>query len=357
MKIRVLIVDDAVVVRSRVSKILSTVPEIEVAGIAANGRIALAKIPQVNPDVIILDIEMPDMNGLETLAAIRETYPKLPVIMFSTFTIAGATATLEALSLGANDYATKPSNMVNVEAANQHILTELVPKIKLFGAVRGEGRVKRTYVYSSPSPTPDSPPPTPSVLAIGVSAGGPNALAELLPALSADFPVPILIVQHMPPMFTKLLAERLASKCKIRVREATPGAVLEPGIAWIAPGDFHMMVERNGDTVQIATNQAPPENFCRPAVDVLFRSVAQVYGANSLVVVLTGMGQDGLRGCGHIHEVGGTIFVQDEASSVVWGMPGLVANAGLAERIIALDQMADVINLRFARSGDTTSKS
>ncbi len=340
-KIRVLIVDDAVVVRSRVSKILSSDPQIEVVGVAANGYIALAKIPQVNPDVIILDVEMPDLNGLETLTAIRQNYPLLPVIMFSTFTRTGAEATLSALSLGANDYATKPSNLGSVEAANQHICQELVPKIKLFG------------IDSTKSPPAIAPqtiaPPTPlakkqvDIVAIGVSTGGPNALAVLLSQLPAEFSVPIVIVQHMPPMFTQLLAQRLASKCKIPVQEAFPGAVLEPGYAWIAPGDFHMIVERHGTGGQIATNQEPPENSCRPSVDVLFRSVAQVYGARTLAVVLTGMGGDGLHGCKCIREAGGQILVQDKASSVVWGMPGFVANAGLADQILPLDQMADEI--------------
>jgi two-component system, chemotaxis family, protein-glutamate methylesterase/glutaminase len=353
MKIRVLIVDDAVTVRSRVSKVLSTVPEIEIAGVAANGRIALAAIPQTNPDVIILDVEMPDMNGLETLVAIREKYPELPVIMFSSFTIAGATITLEALSLGANDYATKPSNLGSIEAANEHILTNLVPKVKLFSKLFDAQNIeqqkqKAREIHLPTSPVlPDIYSNTSTakidVVAIGVSTGGPNALAEILPAFPADFPVPILIVQHMPPMFTQLLAERLNSKCQILVKEAVAGTVIGGGQAWIAPGDYHMMVEQNGEQVQIAINQAPPENFCRPAVDVLLYSVAKIYGAKSLAVILTGMGQDGLRGCQYIREVGGHIFVQDQTSSVVWGMPGFVANAGLAERVISIDQMAGAI--------------
>lgn len=340
-KIRVLIVDDAVVVRSRVSKILSSDPQIEVVGVAANGRIALAKIPQVNPDVIILDVEMPDMNGLETLAAIRHNYPLLPVIMFSTFTRTGAIATLEALSLGANDYATKPSNLGSVEAANQHICLELVPKIKLFGTQSIKSQVAIAPQTIAP-PTPLAKAQI-DIVAIGVSTGGPNALAVLLSQLPAELSVPIVIVQHMPPMFTQLLAQRLASKCKIPVQEAFPGAVLEPGHAWIAAGDFHMIVERHRTGGQIATNQEPPENSCRPSVDVLFRSVASVYGARTLAVVLTGMGGDGLHGCKCIREAGGQILVQDKASSVVWGMPGFVANAGLADRVLPLDQMADEI--------------
>lgn len=194
------------------------------------------------------------------------------------------------------------------------------------------------------------------VVAIGGSIGGPDALAVVLPELPADLPVPIVIVQHMPPMFTKLLAERLASKCQIRVDEAVPGAVLEPGHAWIAPGGFHMIVSRNGKVVRIRTHQEPPENSCRPAVDVLFRSVAEVYGGGALAVVLTGMGQDGLRGCKYMREVGAQILAQDQASSVVWGMPGFVANAGLADKILPLDQIGGEIMRRVkenrAKTGD-----
>ena len=365
-KIRVLIVDDAVLVRSRVSKVLSSDPDLEVVGVAANGRIALAKIPQVNPDAIVLDVEMPQMNGLETLAAIRQTYPLLPVIMFSTFTRTGATATLEALSLGANDYATKPSNLGSVEAVNQHICEELIPKIKLFGSQRAEGQedketrgIQNDLTHHSPLATSDSSLATRhsplatervDIVAIGVSTGGPNALAALLSEFPAEFPVPIAIVQHMPPMFTKLLAERLASKCEIRVDEAFAGALLEPGRAWIAPGNFHAIVERDGKVVRIGINQEPPENSCRPSVDVLFRSIAQVYGAKALAVVLTGMGQDGLRGCEYIREVGGQILVQDRASSVVWGMPSFVANAGLADRVVSLGQMAGEIISRVRKN-------
>lgn len=348
-KIRVLIVDDAVVVRSRVSKLLSSDPELEVVGVAANGHIALAKIPQVNPDVVILDVEMPEMNGLETLAAIRQTYPCLPVIMFSTSTRTGATATLEALARGATDYSTKPSNLGSVEAANQHICTDLIPKIKLFGAAVAKIEMPTSVTKAIAAPIRLVTEAV-EVVAIGVSTGGPNALAVLLAQFPADLPVPILIVQHMPPMFTKLLAERLASKSKIQVDEAVPGTILKPGQAWIAPGDFHLIVERHDTVVRLATHQAPPENSCRPSVDVLFRSVAQVYGARAIAVVMTGMGQDGLRGCEYIREVGGEILVQDRASSVVWGMPGFVANAGLADRVIPLDQMAGFIIRRLGKN-------
>lgn len=354
-KIRILIVDDAVVVRSRVSKVLSSTPGLEVVGVAANGRIALAKIPQVNPDVVILDVEMPEMNGLETLAAIRKSYPLIRVIMFSTLTERGATATLEALSLGATDYATKPNNPDSIDAAIQHIRDDLIPKIRVLGS--GAANSQMLTVDARLITAPNQPlttkvvsnPNRVDVVAIGVSTGGPNALADVLPEFPADFPVPIVIVQHMPPMFTSLLAERLASKTKIRVEEAVPGAVLEPGHAWIAPGDFHMIVERDG-IVRIGTHQEPPENSCRPAVDVLFRSVAEAYGGGAIAVVLTGMGQDGLRGCKCIRSVGGQILAQDEASSVVWGMPGFVANAGLADQVLPLDQIGGEIIRRVRKN-------
>ncbi|MUG95279.1 chemotaxis-specific protein-glutamate methyltransferase CheB [Scytonema sp. UIC 10036] len=344
-KIRVLVVDDAVVVRSRVSKILSGDPELEVVGVAANGRIALAKIPHVNPDVVLLDVEMPEMNGLETLAAIRQIYPHLAVIMFSASTRTGAIATLEALSLGASDYATKPSNLGSVEAINQHIRENLIPKIKVFGA-RATPLLTPITMHQTVSPVRTRVEQV-NVVAIGVSTGGPNALATLLRELPSDFPVPILIVQHMPPMFTKLLAERLSSKCQIKVDEAIPGAVLEPGQAWIAPGNFHMVVQRDKTVVRLATHQKPPENSCRPSVDVLLRSVAQVYGAGALAVILTGMGQDGLHGCQCIREAGGQVLAQDKESSVVWGMPGLVVNAGLADRVVPLETMAAEIMRRI----------
>jgi two-component system chemotaxis response regulator CheB len=184
------------------------------------------------------------------------------------------------------------------------------------------------------------------IVAIGISTGGPNALAALLPALPGDFPVPVVIVQHMPPVFTRLLAERLASKSKIDVKEGCAGAVLEPGCAWIAPGDYHMTVRVDGNHVLLGTHQGPPENSCRPAADVLLRSVAEVYRPHALAVVMTGMGQDGLRGCERIYELGGQVLAQDEASSVVWGMPAFVAKAGLADKVLSLNELGPEITRR-----------
>jgi two-component system chemotaxis response regulator CheB len=360
-KIRILVVDDSVVVRRMVSDALASDPQLEVAATAANGKIALAKIPQVNPDIVILDVEMPELDGIGTLVGIRKSLPALPVIMYSTLTQRGAEATMEALSKGATDYVTKPSNVGSAAQGLECIRTQLIPKIK---AICG-----RVLGVPLPSPLPAaiaSKTPQPrllfprreeriDIIAIGVSTGGPNALAILIPSLPRDLPVPVVIVQHMPPVFTRLLAERLAAKSQIGVEEGYPGAVLEPGRAWLAPGDYHMVVAGDAHQVMLRTHQGPPENSCRPAVDVLFRSVAEVYKSHALAVEMTGMGQDGLRGCEHIRESGGQILAQDQATSVVWGMPGFVANAGLADKVLPLDQLGMEI-LRRVRYGRESTR-
>jgi len=349
-KIRVLVVDDSVVVRRMVSDALCVDSQLEVVGTAANGKIALARIPQVNPDVVILDVEMPEMDGLETLKRVRQTHLFLPVIMFSTLTQRGAAATLDALSLGANDYVTKPANVGSAYQALEQIRAELIPKIKMFCAKAAgleSAAVTRPARPTAPSSKGLAAPVRRAgrveVVAIGVSTGGPNALSELVPDFPADFSVPIVIVQHMPPVFTKLLAERLEARSNIKVEEGAPGLAVKAGHAFIAPGDYHMIVRREEQAVRIRTNHEPPENSCRPAVDVLFRSVAETYGAGALGVVMTGMGQDGLRGSERIREAGGQVFVQDQATSVVWGMPGFVANAGLADKILPLHELGSAI--------------
>jgi two-component system chemotaxis response regulator CheB len=355
--IRILIVDDSAVVRKVLCDGLAPDVALEVVGTASNGRIALARIPQLNPDLVTLDVEMPQMNGLETLAEIRKTYPRLPVIMFSTMTERGAATTLDALALGASDYVTKPGNTGSLEVTLAQIREQLIPKIKALC----EARPGTQRAPISPAPSPRSVGAQPArelpridLLAIGTSTGGPNALAELMPAIPGNFPVPIVIVQHMPPMFTRLLASRLNGHSELTIREGVPGEILRPGEAWIAPGDYHMTVERRGTSVQLALNQDPPENSCRPAVDPMFRSVAKVYGANVLAAVLTGMGCDGVQGARHIRERGGQILVQDEASSVVWGMPGQVAAAGLADAVHPLKSMVQEILRRVALKRTTS---
>ncbi|MCC7195100.1 MAG: chemotaxis response regulator protein-glutamate methylesterase [Gemmatimonadaceae bacterium] len=359
-RIRVLVVDDAVVVRRVVTGALAEDPDIEVVGAAANGRIALAKIEQVNPDVVTMDIEMPEMSGLEALRELRKTHPALPVIMFSTLTERGATATLEALALGASDYVTKPANVGSVAAAQQRIREDLIPKMKALCArklllvSRAVGGPAAAGMRPTPTGQPRIQPAARSglapqrvdVVAIGVSTGGPNALSTLLSGLPGNLPVPIVIVQHMPPLFTRLLADRLRQSSRLDVREGVNGGALAPGRVWIAPGDHHMTVRLSGGGVRLALNQEPPENSCRPAVDPLFRSVGATYGANALGVILTGMGKDGLRGCEEFVERGAAVIAQDEATSVVWGMPGFVANAGLADRVLPLHEIAGEIARR-----------
>jgi two-component system chemotaxis response regulator CheB len=342
--IRVLVVDDSVVIRRVLCDALASDPAIEVAGTASDGRIALAKIVQLKPDLITLDVEMPNMSGLETIAEIRKLNPKVPVIMFSTLTERGATTTLDALALGASDYVAKPSNTGSLDVTMARIKQDLLPKIKalcgrrqIFASTPAAPLLSKNKAATAAAPRPAA---RIEILAIGTSTGGPNALAELLPAIPSDFPVPIVIVQHMPPLFTRMLAERLNKQTTIRVHEGQRGMKLEPGHAWIAPGDHHMTVERHGAAVQLATNQGPPENSCRPAVDVLFRSVAAAFGANTLAVVLTGMGFDGVLGSQVVRERGGRVYVQDEASSVVWGMPGQTAAAGFSDNIFPLNAMA-----------------
>jgi two-component system chemotaxis response regulator CheB len=347
--IRILVVDDSVVIRRLLSDTLSGDPALEVVGTASDGRIALAKIPLLKPDLITLDIEMPVMDGLETLAAVRKVYPKLPVIMFSTLTERGAAATIDALSLGASDYSTKPSHTGSPAVAIEHIRVELIPKIKALCGIASlslrplQGTLPSLKVRVRSNPRIE-------IVAIGTSTGGPAALAEVLPRIPNDFPVPIVVVQHMPPIFTRLLAERLASRSAIPVEEGRSGVVLSAGHAWIAPGNFHMKVIRAGAGWCLNLNQGSKENSCRPAVDVLFRSVAAACGANVLGVVMTGMGSDGVLGAQDIRDAGGEVIIQDEASSIIWGMPGLVHASGLADAAYPLDCLAAEITHRVLES-------
>ncbi len=354
-RIKVLVVDDSVVVRRLVSDVLGEDQRIEVVGAAANGKIALAKIPALNPDIITLDIEMPEMDGLETLRHLRRDHPLLPAIMFSTLSERGAKATFEALDLGARDYVTKPANVGSVQASMASIREQLIPRIVSLAASSGR-RSGASASTALPAPRPAAPVGlvtraratiTPRVLLIGVSTGGPQALATLLPMLPADLPVPVLVVQHMPPVFTRLLADRLDGVCGLAVSEAVSGDAVEAGRVLIAPGDHHLRVRRGPHGVRAVLDQGTPENFCRPAVDVLFRSAVETYEGACLAVVLTGMGSDGARGAGAVVAAGGEVLAQDERSSVVWGMPGATAAAGHASALLPLDQIARAITSRI----------
>ena len=349
-KIRVLVVDDSTVIRRLLTSALSSTPEIEVVGTAPNGKIAIAKLPQLTPDVVTLDIEMPEMDGLATVLELRKTYPTLPVIMFSTLTQKGAEATLDALANGANDYVTKPSNVGSVNEAMQSVREQLIPKIKSLckwynnqTVVPSLSAKKLPAIGQSPISRIPRERTRIDVVTIGSSTGGPNALMEVLKDLPKTFPVPILVVQHMPPVFTKHLANRLNQNCALEIIEASSGMVIRAGMVAIAPGDYHMTMNLECADVHLEMSQTPPENSCRPSVDVLFRSVAQNYGANTLGVVLTGMGKDGMLGAEMIRDAGGRVFAQDEATSVVWGMPRAVVQSGLADDVIPLPRIAHQI--------------
>jgi two-component system, chemotaxis family, protein-glutamate methylesterase/glutaminase len=363
--VRVMIVDDSVVIRRLLSDILAADPSIEVCATASNGRLALAKLDTIEVDVVVLDIEMPELDGLDTLRAIRRRDRRLPVIMFSTLTEHGARETISALAAGASDYVTKPANVGSVNESREAVRTQLVPKV-LALAGRPVGRLPHAQTTPRPSvaispvvrPIKGSRPAVrPKVLVIGSSTGGPEALVRLLPQLPANLNIPVLIVQHMPPLFTTMLAERLNRTCALNVVEATQPCALAPGTIYLAPGDFHLEVTVSGSRpprFNVAPSRAAPENFCRPSVDVLFRSAAKAYEDAVLGVVLTGMGSDGRAGSQSVVEHGGSVLVQDRSSSVVWGMPGSVADAGLADEILPLDQLAAAIGRRLAESPDRT---
>lgn len=363
--ISVLIVDDSTVVRRLVAAALDEDPEVTVVGSAANGELALAKLDLLDPDVVTLDLEMPVMDGLTTLRELRRRRPDLPVIMFSTLTERGAVATLEALALGASDYVTKPAGAGSVLASLQAVREQLLPRVKeLHAARRPAGRGRHPVRPAPPTRRPASTPPRRpgpthpvEVLAIGCSTGGPEALARILPSLPADLPVPVVVVQHMPPLFTRMLAARLDGLGPCPVIEADHGTALEPGTVYLAPGGRHLELARVGAHVRTVLTDEPPQNYCRPAVDVLFGSVAEAYGAGALALVLTGMGRDGARGAQLLRAAGARIVAQDQASSVVWGMPGAVVTAGLVDEVVPLGGMADVVRRALARPVGSTSLS
>ena len=368
--IRVLLVDDSIVVRRILTGTLAEHPDIDVVGSAGNGVQALERLDELHPDIVILDIEMPVMDGLETLRRIRVKFPRLAVIMFSNVTSRGARATLDALSLGATDYVTKPADVANFNASKDQLRGELVPKILALGATKvgptalsaaGAPVAKRLLPDAVAAPglarprsasaslASDSRPPIAAAV-IGVSTGGPKALQTLIPALPERFNIPVLVVQHMPPLFTAQLAARLNSQSAVRVIEAQHGDRLEAATVYIAPGDFHMRVGRVDGNAVISLNQSEPEHSCRPAVDPLFRSASALWGASVCGVIMTGMGTDGALGCAAIVQGGGSVLLQDEASSVIWGMPGHAARSGVAHEVVVLDDLAAEIVRRSTRS-------
>lgn len=339
--IRILVVDDSVVIRRLISEALASDPQMNVVGTASNGSIALQRIRHLQPDVVTLDIEMPEMDGIETLRRIRSEFPKIHVIMLSSLTERGAAITMDALALGARDYLTKPANVHSIEVAMGSLRKDLLSKVKQFfcrqSAPVDENRtiaeVRSHMSYAGPK----------RAVVIGVSTGGPTALSEILPLFPGSFHLPILIVQHMPPMFTRLLADRLRLITQLPVREAADAEPVQSGQILIAPGNYHLQVKNTGDGIVTELNQEPQENSCRPAVDVLFRSASAVWGGAVVAAVLTGMGQDGLQGVRSLRRHGAYVIAQDEPSSVVWGMPGYVARSGMADAVLPLQQIVPKI--------------
>lgn len=353
----VLIVDDSVIVRKLVSEAVSSVDDIE-AVTASNGKIALDKLDRIKPDFVVLDVEMPVMDGIATLREIRARDKKLPVLMFSTLTTRGAAIAMDALSIGANDCMAKPSGLARTNDDGPDWRQDLLQRIDAFCPSRAKltrsavrpvvGGLQSQPVAAAPRPANAGTMPV-DIVAIGSSTGGPVALKEVITALPADFPVPIVITQHMPKVFTAYLAESLNSKSALNVRECIDGSKLEPGDVWIAQGGLHMLVEGSATESRVVLDDAPPEQSCRPAVDPMFRSVAEIYGPRMLSVVLTGMGQDGASGAEFVRNAGGHVIAQDEATSVVWGMPGTVTRNGLADQVLPLNEIAGAIVQQVSR--------
>lgn len=335
------------VVRKLVSQALALDPEIEVVGAAANGKIALTKVRQLNPDLVTMDIEMPEMDGITAVRELRANGYMRPIVMCSTLTERGAAATLDALAAGASDYVTKPSNTGSIERSLQVMTADLVPKVHALVP-------RRSAVVRTPAPTVAlrRPPERRSnaaveLVVIGSSTGGPSALADVVGGLARRPRVPVVVVQHMPPVFTRQLADRLDRLGPADVVEAQHGQVLRPGVVHVAPGGQHLEIKSEAGLGVVRLNDKPPVNYCRPSVDVMFKSAVASYGAGLLGVVLTGMGSDGADGAGAIVAVGGTVLAQDQATSVVWGMPGAVAESGYAEALLPLGEIAAAIGRKL----------
>ncbi len=362
----ILVVDDTVIYRQILSNIVTGIQDVELAGVASNGKIALSKIAISAPDMVLLDVAMPVMDGLETLDRLKLDYPDIEVIMVSSTDRTNAGLTMTALEKGALDFVLKPECDSPNESISQ-LTAALTPLIRL-AKTRKYSRIARRIATSGTRKTVVSkvsvlsatkmlkqkPTQKPSatvrpqrvarsekvdIIAIGVSTGGPSALQQVIPRLS-ELPVPIVAVQHMPPGFTASLAERLDRLSSIKVVEAEDGQNIERGVMYIAPGGHHMVVRKGNGYGTVGLNDSPPVNSCRPAVDVLFRSLTNVFGSNILTVILTGMGSDGASGVAVIRRKGGYSIVQDEESSVVWGMPAAVAEAGDADEVVSLDGIA-----------------
>ena len=378
--LRVLAADDSAVMRRALRTIFdlhaqdskSLLPKMQLCGVAEDGMACLRAIKRLQPDVLLLDFEMPVLNGLEVLSRLRVEAPWLPVIMCSAYTERGAKATLDALTLGAKDYVMKPSQQSDFASALDVLMEQLLPRIAaIAGPIRTPDTVATAFSKELQTAAgletmaletlaletrARAAEERIEVVVIGVSTGGPAALEVMLPTLPKDLPVPVLIVQHMPRLYTGALAKRLDGLCALNVREAVKGDPVQAGCIYLAPGDAHMELtaagrERRNPAVHL--HQGPALNSCMPSADYLFRSAAALYGAGTLAVVMTGMGADGVEGARAVYEAGGTVLAQDEASSAVWGMPGRVSRAGIARETLPLNRLAQEIT-RLVRAGRGT---
>ncbi|MDD3288975.1 MAG: chemotaxis response regulator protein-glutamate methylesterase [Alphaproteobacteria bacterium] len=371
--VRVMIVDDSAVIRGSIARAMEGDPSFKIVSSISNGESAIRSLTREPVDVIVLDIEMPIMDGLTALPQLKAIDPAVQIIMASTLTQKNAEITLRAMSLGATDYIPKPSSTRDVDNIG-NFKRELLEKVKVLGllarraGVRPSAGEKAVPVVAGKVASPiaraarvaqsadqpahqipvkrdqpvvlrKAPIERPKVIAIGSSTGGPQALFNVISNMGTGLPQPVVITQHMPPSFTTILAEHIARQCKVDCIEVQDGQRIKPGCYYIAPGDFHMLFEtRNGETA-VKLSKDPPENFCRPSVDPMLRSLVPIYGKNILTIILTGMGQDGTRGGEAVVNAGGTVIAQDEATSVVWGMPGAAAMSGICSAVMPVGEI------------------
>lgn len=360
--IKVMVVDDSAVIRGLITRMLEADPAITVIASASNGQIAIKELARHDVDVIILDIEMPVMDGMTALPKFFGVDPDVQVLMASTLTLQNAEISMRALAAGAADYVPKPSATRDISGGDM-FRQELLAKVKALGTVRRQtdrrGRAQRPAVATIPGEVPSAPTTVtlrqagtnpPDIVAIGSSTGGPQALFALLKDISARVRQPILITQHMPATFTTILAQHIGRNTGWPCKEATDGDIIAPGNIYLAPGNYHMVAQFNGPQRVVRLNQDPPENYCRPSVDVMLKSLPRTFGDRVLAVILTGMGQDGLEGGKIVAKAGGTIVAQDEKTSVVWGMPRAVAVAGLCSAVLPLQELGAYI-AKFASRG------
>jgi len=360
-KIKIFIIDDELITRRAIINELASNEIFEISGFASDANIGLAKIQCVEAKVVVMSLGVKDMNGLELLSGILKHKPGVIVILLINSSESNVKMTFEALNLGAKDYVVKPPGQPDNAVIKKLTADEIIPKIKLYsGYSKYELRPKTDAIsdilpdlknslnsnqdQAAPKNIADPDAKTKKqridIVAIGVSTGGPEALLALFSGFPKEFNIPVVVVQHMPAMFTRILSERLSANTGLSVVEAYHGMRIVPGKIYLAPGNYHMTIKREGITFKMFLDQGPHENSCRPSVDPLFRSVSEMYGKNALAVILTGMGQDGYLGCEAIARNGGKIIVQDRETSVVWGMPGAVAEAGLADAVLSVHDIA-----------------